>query len=186
MPGVFFNENNKGYWEYWAHEFGHSIGLPHIGSSRGVPIPIMDLDIMGNQSGATKELSGWLRFLARWIPDEKVYCQEQNNIKETEIVLAPLSSSEQGIKMSIIKLSESKALIIESRRTTKFSYPMGSNGNGVLVYLYDATLGHNEEFLIPVVKTGRSLLYQGDKITVEGITVEVLLSKNFDKIKITR
>jgi hypothetical protein len=23
MPGVFFNENNKGYWEYWAHEFGH-------------------------------------------------------------------------------------------------------------------------------------------------------------------
>ena len=185
MPGVYFNENGKGYWEYWAHEFGHVIGLPHIGSSRGVPIPIMELDIMGNQSGATKELSGWLRFLARWIPDEKVYCQELNNIKETEIMLAPLSSSEQGIKMSIIKLSESKALIIESRRATKFSYS-SSRLNGVLVYVYDATLGHNEEFLIPALKTDSSLLYQGDKVTIEGITVEVLLSKNLDKIRITR
>ena len=185
MPGVFFNENNKGYWEYWAHEFGHSIGLPHIGGSRGIPIPFAKLDIMGDQSGPTKELSGWLRFLARWIPDEKVYCQEQNNIKETEIILAPLSSSEQGIKMSIIKLSESKALIIESRRTTKFSYS-ASWLNGVLVYVYDATLGHNEEFLIPALKTDSSLLYQGDKVTIEGITVEVLLSKNFDKIKINK
>ena len=185
MPGVFFNENNKGYWEYWAHEFGHSIGLPHIGGSRGLPSPFQSLDIMGDQSGPTKELSGWLRFLARWIPDEKVYCQEQNNIKETEIMLAPLSSSEQGIKMSIIKLSESKALIIESRRVTKFSYS-ASWLNGVLVYVYDATLGHNEEFLIPALKTDSSLLYQGDKVTMEGITVEVLLSKNLDKIKISK
>jgi M6 family metalloprotease-like protein len=185
MPGVFFNVDGKGYWEYWAHEFGHSIGLPHIGTSRGVFGPFHSLDIMGDQSGPTKELSGWLRFLARWMPDEKIYCQEQNNIKETEIILAPLSSLEQGIKMSIIKLSESKALIIESRRTTKFSYS-ASWLNGVLVYVYDATLGHNEEFLIPAKKTGSSLLYQGDKITIEGITVEVLLSKNLDKIKITR
>ena len=185
MPGVFFNENNKGYWEYWAHEFGHVIGLPHIGTSRGVSGPFHPLDIMGDQSGPTKELSGWLRFLARWIPDEKVYCQEQNNIKETEIMLAPLSSSEQGIKMSIIKLSESKALIIESRRATKFSYS-SSRLNGVLVYVYDATLGHNEEFLIPALKTDSSLLYQGDKVTIEGITVEVLLSKNFDKIRISK
>ena len=119
------------------------------------------------------------------MPDEKVYCQEQNNIKETEIMLAPLSSSEQGIKMSIIKLSWSKALIIESRRTTKFSNS-SSLLNGVLVYIYDATFGHGEEFLIPAIKTGSSLLYQGDKVTMEGITVEVLLSKNFDKIKISK
>ena len=185
MPGVFFSQNGRGYWEYWAHEFGHSIGLPHIGGSRGVGIPFHSLDIMGDQSGSTKELSGWLRFLARWMPDEKVYCQEQNNIKETEIMLAPLSSSEQGIKMSIIKLSWSKALIIESRRTTKFSNS-SSLLNGVLVYIYDATFGHGEEFLIPAIKTGSSLLYQGDKVTMEGITVEVLLSKNFDKIKISK
>jgi large subunit ribosomal protein L6 len=44
----------------------------------------------------------------------------------------------------------------------------------VLVYVYDATLGHNEEFLIPALKTDSSLLYQGDKVTIEGITVEVV------------
>ena len=73
----------------------------------------------------------------------------------------------------------------------------------MLVYVYDAKLGHGEPFLIPVAPAGRALekdscgsqnnrseptrdllLHEGDKVTVEGIAVEVLLHGNYDKIKI--
>ena len=36
IAGKFFDQPGRTYWSYWAHEFGHAIGLPHIGSSRGV------------------------------------------------------------------------------------------------------------------------------------------------------
>jgi hypothetical protein len=70
-----------------------------------------------------------------------------------------------------------------------------------LVYVYDATLGHGENFLIPYSPTGREkqggfpcqvtpnpdfLLRTGDKVVVEGVTIEVILHGNLDKILINR
>jgi len=185
MPGVFFNQNGREYWEYWAHEFGHAIAIPHVGGSR-IRIPFHDLDIMGDQSGSTRELSGWLRFVAGWLDDEKVYCQDLSKLFSTEVTLVPLSGTDDGIKMVVIPVDQSKTLVIESRRVTKFSRQVGWVGDGVLAYIYDSTLSHGEEFLTPLVKSGSSLLYEGNKITFEGITIEVLLSKNLDKIKISR
>lgn len=205
IPGQFFDLPGKTYWSYWAHEFGHAIGIPHVGASRGDTPPFNPLDLMGGQDGPSRELSGWLRFFARWLPDEKVYCKESKNLTEVELTLAPLSGEEPGIKLAIFPVSSSKAILIESRRVTKFSCTTPTLRNGVLVYVYDATLGHGENFLTPVYPEGRELeddscgvlnnrsgltrdelLHEGDKVTIEGITIELIAHGNYDKIVVTK
>jgi hypothetical protein len=192
------------YWSYWAHEFGHAISLAHVGRSRGSLPPFSPFDIMGSQDGSTRELSGWLRFLAQWLPDEKVYCKKFENLNSQSLSLVPLNSKSEGLKMAVIPVSNSKAIVIESRRFTKFSCGIPTK-NGVLVYVYNANLSHGEDFLMPVYPTGRlkenhnssavpcnsepfadPLLYQGDRVTIEGMNVEVLTHGNFDQIKISK
>jgi hypothetical protein len=200
IAGRFFDKLNRKYWSYWVHEFGHAMALPHIGNSRD-PNPFLGSDIMANQDGETRELSGWLRFVAGWLDDEKVYCQELSTLKNTEVTLVPLSESGNGVKMVVVPISETKAVVIESRRENKFSCKMPSKRNGVLVYTYDATLMHGENFLKPITPEGRnnenssncpvvpypdSILYKGQEISVEGVTIEVVDSLNYDKIKISK
>ena len=198
--GVFMDQPNKDYWGYWAHEFGHAISLAHIGRSRGTAALFAGFDLMASQDGPTRDLNGWLRFLAQWLPDEKVYCKDSKGINRLEVTLVPLNSSEKGFKLIVIPLSTTKAIVIESRRDTKFSCKMSPGQNGALVYIYDANLFHGEDFLIPVAPEGRSrvqspcpappmidsVLRTGDKISVEGLALENLLSGNFDKIRITK
>jgi M6 family metalloprotease-like protein len=200
IPGKYFDSANRQYWSYWVHEFGHSMALPHIGSSREEN-PFMGLDIMSNQDGESKELSGWMRFVAGWLSDEKVYCVERSKLESTDVILAPLSEKLEGVKMVVVPISQSKAVIIESRRENKFTCTMPSKRNGVLAYTYDATLSHGENFLKPAVISGRiperssncavaafpnPILYKGQEIVVEGISIEVLDSANYDKIRISQ
>ena len=78
---------------------------------------------------------------------------------------------------------------------------MPSKRNGVLVYVYDATLSHGEDFLKPIGPGGRvpessyncfaarfpnPIIYRGEKVVAEGVTIEVLESLNMDKIRISR
>ena len=103
--------------------------------------------------------------------------------------------------MVVIPVSETKAVVIESRRENKFSCQMPSKRNGVLVYTYDGTLMHGENFLKPITIEGRAnesssncmvapypnpFLYKGEKISIEGITIEVIDSLNYDKIRISK
>ena len=200
IHGKMFDDPRRTYWSYWAHEFGHAMAMPHVGGSRVVN-PYLGLDLMSNQDGESKELSGWLRFVAGWLDDEKVYCQPLSALQGTDITLIPLSESGNGIKMVVIPVSETKAVVVESRRENKFSCQMPSKRNGVLVYTYDATLMHGENFLKPLTFEGRAnegsvncmvqpfpnpILYKGQKITVDGITIEVIDSLNYDKVRVTR
>lgn len=200
--GYIFDDLGREYWSYWAHEYGHSISLAHIGSSRGNVQPF-NWDVMGGHDGPSKELSGWLRFLAGWMESNKVYCKTMNNEKEVTLTLRPLSSKESGIKMAVLPLPSRKALIIESRRVTSFSCKTDTKRDGVLAYVYDPNLGHGENFLVPLSPVERNLetwecngqryynaltkdvlLRKGNKVTIEGITVEVLEHANLDKILI--
>jgi M6 family metalloprotease-like protein len=204
IPGQFFDLPGKEYWSYWAHEFVHAIGIAHVGSSRESN-PFHAYDMSGSQDGPSRELSGWLRFYAGWLDQEKIYCQGVTKLQNTEITLVPLSGSGPGIKVAIIPVTDSKAVLIESRRVTKFDCTTPTPRNGVLVYVYDAKLGHGEPFLVPVAPAGRALerdscglqnnrteptrdllLHEGDRVTVEGITVEVLLHGNYDKIVVSK
>jgi M6 family metalloprotease-like protein len=201
IPGQFFDDPKRTYWSYWAHEFGHSIGLPHIGLSRGVTPPFNPWDLLGGQDGPSRELSGWLRLLAGWLSPEQVFCMDASKVDTLEMTLVPLSSTEAGPKFAVIPITATKALMIESRRETKYSCPAPTPRNGVLVYVYDATLGHNDDFLIASSPSGRQaqnfnncavapnpdfLLRKGDKVVVEGFTVEVLEHGNLDKVLVSK
>jgi M6 family metalloprotease-like protein len=200
IPGKFFDSDKRQYWSYWAHEFGHAMAIPHVGSSRE-PNQFMGLDIMGNQDGESKDLSGWLRFVSGWLADERVYCKQLSELENTEITLVPLNDSASGVKMVVVPVSQTKAVVIESRREGKFSCPMPSKRNGVLAYIYDATLSHGENFLKPLTPAGRAIeyasscpvagypnpiLYKGQKIVAEGLSIEIMDSLNYDKIRINR
>lgn len=200
IPGVYFDQPNRTYWSYWAHEFGHAIALPHIGLSRGNIPPFNPWDLMGGQDGPSRELSGWLRMLAGWLSDSQVYCKEASSIKTQTVNLVPLSSDKTGHKLAVIRLSKTKALMIESRRETKFSCRTQPGRNGVLVYLYDAKLGHGEDFLVPLTQPGRVpqytncntaphpdvLLRAGNRISYDGVTVEVVKVAGKDTVRISR
>ena len=201
IPGKFFDDPVSQYWSYWAHEFGHAIGLPHVGSSRGSLPPFNPWDLMGGQDGPSRELSGWLRFFAGWLNDDQIYCANPIQLDKVTLTLVPLSDQKPGLKVAIFPLTPTKALIIESRRETKFSCTFTPARNGVLAYVYDATLGHGENFLIAQYPAGRTkqfssfcrvepnpdfLLREGDKIVVDGYTIEVLKNANLDRISITK
>ena len=199
MPGGFFNVEGRTYWSYWAHEYGHTVGVGHLGSSREED-PYSGYDLMAIQDGPSREFSGWLRFIMGWMPDDKVHCSDLGTLKSVDVTLAPLSESKPGIKMSVIRLSANRALILESRRVNQFTCNMPTPLNGVMAYIYDARLGHLEPFLIPVIPAGRNLeqndcqtisvpnplLREGDKVTAEGVTIEVLLHGTYDRVRISR
>lgn len=201
IPGQFFDDPKRTYWSYWAHEFGHAIALPHIGLSRGITPPFNPWDLLGGQDGPSRELSGWLRFLAGWLSEDQIFCMDASKVESLEMTLVPLSNTEAGPKFAVLPISATKALLIESRRETKFSCKAPTPRDGVLVYVYDATLGHNDDFLIAASPSGRQeqnfndcavapnpdfLLREGDKVVVEGLTVEVLEHGHFDRILVTR
>ena len=106
--------------------------------------------------------------------------------------------------MAIFTLSPTKAIVVESRRVTKFSCTTATPRDGVLAYLLDLSLGHGQDFLVPLESRNKKadedsycegirkdpstnqLLYEGDQVTYGDITVEVLMSSNFDRVVVTR
>ena len=207
IAGTIFDQPGSEYWSYWAHEFGHSISLAHVGVSRGEMPPFNPWDLMGGQDGPSKELSGWLRFLAGWLPENQIYCKNIASTSEIKMTLIPLSSGGDGLKLAIFPLPSGKALLIESRRVTSFSCTTATKRDGVLAYVYNPNLGHGEDFLVPLPpierikepsecngslvygggpKTSDVLLHKGDKVSIEGISVEVLAHGNFDKVVVTK
>jgi M6 family metalloprotease-like protein len=201
--GDFFDGQIRQYWSYWAHEFGHVIGLAHLGSSRGASQTINGYDLMGNQDGPYKELSGWMRFIIGWLDDSQVYCQDVQNLTTNEISLVPLSDSKPGIKIAVLPTSVDSAIIIESRRPTKFSCDIPNLPSGVLVYTYDAKLGNQDYFLtaqyplerpknIKCLNNDRmelysdALLHKGDSIQVGNYVITVISSGNVDQVRIEK
>lgn len=185
--GEFFEGISRTYWSYWAHEYGHTLGIPHISGSRSTST-FQPYDLMGNQD-SRRELSGWSRFaVTKWLEDKWVFCKDKLNITSELVNLSDLNSREDGNKLVVIPLSTTKALLVESRADTKFvgSDSVRGNTEGVLVYVYDATLGHNSEYLFPVSSVSDPILAKGESVTYEGVNIKVISVGAEDKILITR
>jgi hypothetical protein len=135
------------------------------------------------------------------MPDNRVYCRNATNLTTLDLTLVPLTDNKsQGIKLAVIPLSQTKALVLESRRVTKFSCTTRTERNGVLAYIYDSTLGHQDEYFQPIAPDGRQaenyscianptrdlLLHEGDVVTFQGIRIEMLKHGDYDQIRLTR
>ena len=185
--GNYFIYSYRPYWSYWAHEYGHTLGIPHIGSSRS-SYSFQQYDLMGNQD-ARREISGWSRFaVTKWLEDKWVYCKKTANINSEIVYLSDLNSKGDGNKLVVIPISSTKTLIAESRRSTKFvgSQRINGNQNGVFVYVYDSALGHNQEYLTLLPSASDSVLRTNESVTYDGVTIKVLSIGSEDKILITK
>jgi len=199
--GEVFEAPSTNLWSYWAHEFGHEIGWAHVGGSRDAEVdPMNGLELMGNQNGPYRDLSGWLRFVTGWLADEQVYCHENKGSFTNEISIVPLNDSKQGIKLVVIPTGTESAILIESRRPSKYSCPIENLPGGVLVSTYDAKLGNQAYFLKAQYPSERQpsircevgvvipdvLLHTGDSVQVGAYKVTVISSGNVDQIRITK
>jgi M6 family metalloprotease-like protein len=203
LPGGYFNNEWTSYWTYWVHEYGHVIGIPHLGGSRWA-YSFQPYDLMGSQDIA-RDISGWSRFaVTKWMEDEWVYCKEKSAISSELIYLSPINDGSNATKLAVIPLNKDLTLILESRRVNSFAsmkpkmeaiqylqgaYPLFAANpirDGVFAYIYDSRLGHIEEYLSLIPGNRNPVLIAGESISFEGVTVKVLEVGSRDKVLITK
>jgi len=198
--GEVFEAPDANLWSYWAHEFGHELGWAHVGASRGEEEPMSGLELMGNQNGPYRDLGGWMRFIIGWLDDNQVYCQETTGFSSNDLSLIPLNDAKDGIKLVVIPTGLESAIVIESRRPSRYSCPIENLPGGVLVTTYDAKLGNQSYFLKAQHPSGRQpsircevgsvlpdvLLHTGDSVVVGSYKITVTSSGTVDQIRISK
>ena len=204
--GMYFENWNVKQWSYFAHELGHLLDFAHGGPARDSGT-MGGYDIMFSQDGPSRTLSGWWRFLSGWLEPSQVFCDSADDFQDLSISLIPIDSAARGLKVAVLRTSPTKALIVESRRYSRFDNEkrqalfqkelVKEDWNGVLVYEYDASLGHLQNFLIPVASNTALSAYNWDGriryITKEsevvehaGLKITLTKSGNFDSLKLAR
>ena len=182
-------------WRWISHETGHLFGLHDLYVSPGTPT-YGTWDLMSNNwSVGAIELNAWNRYLLGWLNDSQINCKSASEINSTGIthVLDPIERVNDLTKAVVVKLSETKILVLESRR---------SEGLDVLTASQEGTLVYTVDMTIPTIKGGWKVqrrpgstdpefvdaaLRLGDVITVEGLKIEILAhDQNGDTVKISK
>jgi M6 family metalloprotease-like protein len=143
-----------GPWLYYVHEMGHMLGIPHQADEDEqfrdgrftreeqwwAQNPITGFDIMGNQDGAIKTLSSWLRWLPGWLDDDQVVCITADSIDDEYFAINHLNDLGGDAKAVIVKLSETMVVVIESRRWDEnYDRKIIHSRDGIVAYTVDAT-----------------------------------------------
>ena len=165
----------------------HMLGLDdHVGDEKyrdpHVPDP-SDMSLLGtgswgNMSGLQGELITWDKWTAGLIYDAQVDCV--NGLQATTHWLRPSSSRGNFTKMVVIPLSQSKAIVVESRRSTGYNFKFPLDTEGVLVYTVDTTETRNKygiSVVRPTYRTGDRFLkgvLLGDATLKRGESLDVL------------
>ena len=149
------------------HELGHSLGLPDLydfNSSGGFTRPFSLMDLISSEAPGYFAYSRWL---LGWISDPQVVCLSASE----QVTLAPIEAK-GGLKLAVVPLSSTRAVVVESRRAIGLDKAL--KREGAVVYTVDTTVtsGHG-----PVqVHNDRKALLAGESVTVEGVTIALLSS----------
>lgn len=131
-------------WVIIAHELGHSLGLPDTyqygAGPSGSQAFAGKFDLMShNYLGGALELFAWHKWQLDFIGDSQVYCL--TNPKANRFLLTPISAGGNQPEMLVLPLSETSAIVVESRRRERFD--LGADlmpvSDGLLVYQVDTT-----------------------------------------------
>ena len=125
-------------WAYYIHETLHDFNISMHAPGNGWP-----MSIGTNQSGISLVLNAWEQFLFDWLPTDQIYCDDAATIKKATISLSPLEREDRQTKMAVIKLSRTKAIVVEAHGIDKWSnlkfgdreFPAGFYG--VMAYVVD-------------------------------------------------
>ena len=201
-------------WVLYVHEAGHMIGVPHqadesfngsAASQKYQHNPLGGWDIMSFQGGGTRTITSWLRWLAGWLKDEQVACTTKEKVTNDYYELQPINKINGEVESLVIKISDSKVIVVESRRPDPyFDIETGNSKEGVIVYTVDANKGSaqgNQAILSPRDiskylyedniwwdwKELDAIFFQGDSIVYEGMKIEVFYSgKDSDIVKVSK
>lgn len=103
-------------WSFYIHETVHDFNI--IGHAPGNGWP---LGIMTSQSGISYAINPWEQFLLDWLPSDQIYCDEAANLKPVKLSLSPMEREDKQTKMVVLKLSSTRAIVIESHGIDKWS-----------------------------------------------------------------
>ncbi|OOQ61520.1 metallopeptidase domain-containing protein [Mucilaginibacter pedocola] len=163
----------------FPHEFGHSMGVPDLYAYNG-PLHgfVGDFSIMGNH-GTAPTYNAWEQWLFGWFTDQQVTCVRGQGTGT--IQLTPVESG-TGMKLLVLPIDATSALIVEDRR--RIDYDQYLEKEGPVVYLIDTKIKNGEGVLkvLPVNlsdQTKRAApLSIGQEASYAGITVKCTASSN--------
>ena len=126
-------------WALMAHEILHSQGLALHAPGNG-----SDFGIGQNQYARSALLSGWEQFRLGWLDDSQVACVDAGSLSSASSVvnLHPLEITSGEKKLLIVRLSASKAIVVESRRPVGYSKDF-KGLSGLVMYEVDVTLDND-------------------------------------------
>ena len=96
-------------WAYYIHETMHDFNISMHAPGNGWP-----LSIGTNQSGISLALNPWEQFLFDWLPADQIYCDDVATLKTATVSLSPVEREDRQTKMAVIRLSATKAIVVES------------------------------------------------------------------------
>ena len=170
-------------WKWMAHETGHLFGLHDLYTILPQEGTFGEWDLMSmNWTTRAIELNSWNRYITGWLTESQIDCLDANTISANVLTrkLVPLVEKISGQKAQLIKLSDSKILVMEYRTTGGFDV-IPEQEEGVLIYVVDMTIKSIKGGWQVQRRTGSTksnfadaALRAGDKIIVSGITIEVI------------
>ena len=179
---------------FLVHEIGHNFGLIH-------PLPQQTgygWDVMAWEDVPGADLFGWEKYILKWIDPTQVNCSASVPNEPITSFVEATGIASSNTKMNIVRLSESKALVIESRRKSALD-ELAPNEEGVLVYTIDVNLGSNRAPIkllsndkpVHTMPNGNRLLLgslqEGESIFAEGMKITVLKrSQSGDFVSISK
>jgi hypothetical protein len=103
-------------WSYYIHETMHDFNITMHAPGNGWP-----LSIGTNQSGISLAINPWEQFLFDWLPADQIYCDDLATLKSATISLSPVEREDRQTKMAVIRLSPTRAIVVESHGIDKWS-----------------------------------------------------------------
>ena len=184
------------YW--WIHELGHSaIGLSdHYGDGQRNINTEYGLGWWSLMTPGGGDLTAWEKWFLGFLSDSQVNCMSPNLESQTWIAPSSVKTSEK--KLTIVPLSTTKGIAIESIRSAGLYYKLPKASNGVLIYEIDlANLNHDQGLKL-VLPTNRNpdqgpyflaeaTLRQGESVVSNSLRITVVESGTFgDVVKVEK
>jgi M6 family metalloprotease-like protein len=180
--GVTSGADLPGWGFLWLnHETGHIMGFPDLYAYQYDSSNYEDqhrfvggFGLMGFIAGKAPEFFAFERWQMGWLDDNQIFCQLDG---EQTVMLTPIETVD-GIKAVMIPVSETKVVVVESRR--RLGYDANLVKEGALVYTVDTSIysGEGPLVIFPRLENDpyrdQSPLAVGESVTVDGVTITVL------------
>jgi hypothetical protein len=123
--------SGKDLWFSVTHELLHSWGI-----KQHAPAWPAVLSINTGSNGPGQSLITWDAMILDWVKPDDVWCSELPTLNTSEVTLVPLEREQKGVKAAMIKLSQSRVLVMESHRKDKWG-KFNPGTYGVTAYIVD-------------------------------------------------